>query len=307
MHARSRSPRLRRAAAAALALAALAACGERRGESVARLDAEPTRLTLPYGSFAEIGLGWTPATELEGASGPPRVFLHLLDARGRLARTFDHELPGPWRPGREQRYRARIYQSLLAPPLPPGDYALSAGLYDAEGRRWPLTAAGERVGRDEYRIAAVEVPSRGVELPAVEFSETWSPTLAGADRQVVALRWLSGEGAIRLRELSGEGTLWLGLSVPPAQAGSLRRRIVAPEAESGAAPWVRVRAGCSGFEAQVSGEGRHDVDVPVVPADGGCAVAIQPNFMMESVKESPTEDRRSINLEVIAWKPAPSP
>jgi hypothetical protein len=294
----SRSSRARSIVAAGLGLAALAGCGGDRAEPVARLTAEPARLTLPYGSYAELELGWRLAAELE-QDARPRVFLHLLDADGELARTFDHDLPGPWRSGQEWRYRARIYQSLLAPPLPPGAYTLTVGLYGDERRRWPLEVEGERIGPDEYRLAAVEVPSRGLELPAVGFSPTWSPTLAGGDRQVVAFRWLSGDGAIQLRELSGPGTLWLGLRVPGAEEGELRRRLLEPAAEGDGGPRVRVAADCGGFAAELSGDGHHDLKVPLAPGDGACEVTLTPNYVLDS----PGDAGRSVLLEVLAWRP----
>jgi len=286
--------------ALAAGLAGVGGCGEGDGEPVARLAAEPMRLELPYGSYAELDLDWRVSAEPEEAAEPLRVFLHLLDADGDLARTFDHDVSGAWSAGREWRYTTRLYQSLLSPPLPPGAYALTGGLYDAEGRRWPVATESERVGRDEYRLATVEVPSRGIELPEVEFTGGWSPTLAGADRQVVAFRWLSGDGAIGLRELSERGTLWLGLRVPP-EGGTLRRRMIGEAAEGGdGVPRVRIAAGCSGFEAQVSGEGRHDVAVPLTSADGSCEVVLEPNYVLDS----PDEAGRSLLLEVLTWNPA---
>ncbi|HEX6200721.1 MAG TPA: hypothetical protein VF150_10685 [Thermoanaerobaculia bacterium] len=325
---------MHRIVALAVGLGALAGCGGEEAEPVARLAADPMALTVAYGTYTGLGLTWQPTAELEGASGEARVFLHLLDDDGGLARTFDHDIPGGWRVGRESSYRVPVYQSLLAPPLPPGTYSLTAGLYDAEGNRWPLTFEGERTGRHEYRVATVEVPAQGAELPAVQFSPTWSPTLAGADRQVVAFRWLAGDGAIRLTDLPGPGTLWIALVIPGPGAGGLTRRMLpeagggsegdAGEAEEGAEdegegaeaegaaaeteapggePRVSVEASCSGFTAQVSGEGRHDVEVPVTAGDAeeaDCEVTLRPNYAMES----PAGDEQTVLLEILAWKPA---
>lgn len=310
----TRSSRIRWIATLAAGLAVFAGCGEEEAEPVARLVAEPMELTVAYGTYAGLSLAWSPVAELEGSKGEARVFLHLLDEDGDLARTFDHDLPGTWSVGEERAYRVPVYQSLLAPPLPPGRYSLTAGLYDAEGNRWPLGFEGERVGRHEYRVAAVEVPARGTELPAVQFSPTWSPTLAGADRQVVAFRWLAGEGAIRLSDVPEDGTLWMVLRIPGAQeAGATRRLLPVVEEGEGEAggearepaapdgePRVSVAASCSGFEAQVSGEGRHDVEVPVTAGGSDCAVTLSPNYTVES----PAGDDRTVLLEILAWRPA---
>lgn len=294
------------APAAVLALGlvlALAGCGDSPGDPVARLAVEPGSLELPYGAYADVGFRWTPLVEVEGS---PRVFVHLVDGDGELVRTFDHDLTGGWHVGRESSYRARIYQSLLAPPLPPGSYVLTAGIYDpSDGERWPVETMGEEAGRSEYRIATVEVPERseGAPLvPGIHFTEVWSPTLAGNDRQVIAYRWLTEEGTIRLDELQSRGTVWLALGVPAEVAGDMRRRIVDPPDGGDGVPRVEVTATCSDFAAQVSGQGTHGVEVPVEPAPDGCEIALDPNFVLES----PSGDRRSLTLEVLAWNPAGS-
>lgn len=294
-----RSSRIHWTAALILGLGTVAGCGGEEAEPVARLVVEPMELTLPYGSFAELGFSWSLLAEPEGASGTPRVFLHLLDAEGDLARTFDHDLPGEWQSGEERSYRTRVYQSLLAPPLPPGAYHLTAGLYDAEGNRWPLAFQGEGTGRYEYRVATVEVPGDGPQLPAVRFSPSWSPSLAGTDRQVVAYRWLSGSGALHLGEVADGGTLWLALRIPGAQAGDMSRRIVEPADGGDGVPRVDVAADCGGFQAQVSGEGRHDVHVTVPEGTDACEVTLDPNYAMESA----TGESRSVVLEALAWRP----
>ncbi len=317
----------------AAGLAVFAGCGGDDAEPVGRLAAEPREISLAYGTYAELAFTWSPTAELEGASGAARVFLHLLDEEGDLARTFDHDLPGTWGVGEERSYRVPVYQSLLAPPLPPGRYSLTAGLYDADGNRWPLAFEGERVGRHEYQVAAVEIPTRGAELPAVQFSPSWSPTLAGADRQVVAFRWLAGEGDLSLGSVPGAGTLWMVLRIPGAREAGMTRRLLPVEVEGEEAgreagedaseepaaaddggmgpagagtaapagePWVSVESSCGGFEAQVSGEGRHDLKVPIPAAGSDCVLTLSPNYTVES----PDGDDRTVLLEVLAWGPA---
>lgn len=293
------SSRIHWIAALALGFGTFAGCGGEAVEPVARLAVEPMEITLPYGTFAELGFSWSLLREPEGASGTPRVFLHLLDNDGNLARTFDHDLPGEWRTGDERSYRNRVYQSLLAPPLPPGSYTLTAGLYDAEGNRWPLAFEGGGTDRYEYRVATVEIPAGGPDPPAIRFSPSWSPTLAGADRQVVAFRWLSGSGAIHLEETADGGTLWLALRVPGAQAGDMRRRMVEPSEGGDGVPGVGVAADCGAFQSQVSGEGLHGLDVSIPAGSDGCGVTLEPNYVMESV----AGEARSVVLEVLAWRP----
>lgn len=282
--------------AALVAVGALAGCGG-EGDPVAHLRVEPATIELAHGSFTDVRFHWEQRAPLDGPSGTLRVFVHLLDPEGRLVRTFDHRPEGPWRPGESWSYTTRIFQSFLAPPLPPGTYTLTAGLYDAEGHRWPLATEGRTVDEGEYAVAAVEVPESGPGQPALAFSRTWSPTLAGTDRQIVGYRWLTGSGEVVLNEVQDPGTLWLALRVP-AEGGELHRRMNDPEAPAGASPRVGIATSCDGFEAQVSGEGGHGVDVPVTPDEEGCTVTLEPDYVMSTMDG----DRRSLTLEVVAWR-----
>jgi hypothetical protein len=259
---------------------------------------------LPYGTYRDLALEWSTHAELDGLEGTPRLFLHLLTDDGDLVRTFDQDLPGEWRAGRQASQEARIYQSLLAPPLPPGTYTLTAGLYDGAGNRWPLGGLGEPVAEREYRLATVEVPSGSSDLPATTFSPAWSPNQAGGDRQVVAFRTLAGDGAVAVSDLPGSGTLWLELRIPTDGADGLVRRRLDPEGGSAdpeggdATPGVAVTSSCGGFESRISGEGSHRVEVPMDASEAGsCQITLAPSFVMESQ----SGDRRSVTLEVLAW------
>ncbi len=296
-------------ALAALLLAPLG-CGGGEAEPVAHLALEPGEVDLPYGSFTDLELSWTPRAELGDVTGHLRVFAHLLDAEGRLSRTFDEDVPGVWQVGEAERTPLRIYQSLMAPPLAPGDYTLTAGLYDDSGRRWPLETAGKRRGQGEYAMVTVHVPgssqghgkSQGPQLPDFEFSRTWSANLAGADRQVIAFRWLYHDGSIRLTHIRGPGTLWARIQIPSVDTGAMRRQI--EDGTGSEEARVALSADCSGFEAGVSGAGSHDVDIPVAPEDGQCVIGYDPNFtMVPKSPEVPQSDAgRSMLLEVLAWK-----
>lgn len=299
---RTRRPRLLAGAVTFALGASLAACGGSESPPVARLAVAPTRLELPYGGFADLRFAWTPLSAPEGLEESARVFVHLLDSEGDLVRTFDHDATWRWRVGQELSYEARVYQSLLAPPLPAGTYEVTVGLYDrTDGGRWGLETEGEQVGRSEYRVATVVVPRPDAErLPVVRFTSSWSPTTAGGDRQVIAFRWLSGQGAMVLEDLPGPGTVWLSLGIPGEVVGEMRRRLVDPPTGGAGVPRVDIEATCSGFESQVSGEGTHTVEVPVEPSADACEITLEPNFVLES----PTGDQRSVLLEVLAWQPS---
>lgn len=280
-----------------LVTAALAACGDGEGEPVGRLAATPETVRLPHGTFAEIELRWNPLTELDGETGPLRVLVHLLDGDGSLARTFDFPFGEDWRPGGETVHTVRLYQSMLAPPLPAKTYSLSAGLYDAAGKRWPLTTTGEARDRGEYVVASVEVPADGAAPPAVAFDAAWSPILAGADRQVLAMRWLEEDGGLTVGEAGGAGTLWAQVRVPQAGTEGLVARM--DEGVAGEEPRVVARSGCGGFEAEITGAGGHALDFPVPAGSAGCEISFDSNYVLRA---EDGVDRGSLVVEVLAWR-----
>src|SRR6202049_2204499 len=147
----------------------LCAAGCQRKVSVpVSLDVQPLSTTLPYPQLATVHLTWTPgAASGEGdAPSEPLVFLHLLGAKDQVLRTFDHPFPQRWLAGAPVSYDVKLYQSALAPPLAPGKYRLSVGLYDHSGKRWALDGLGEPVRRQEYKAAEGEVPPQpGGPLP----------------------------------------------------------------------------------------------------------------------------------------------
>src|SRR5262249_10180534 len=156
-----------------------------------------------YGEIRDLRLEWTPRAPLTKLHGKPKVFLHLLERPGRVKRTFDHPLPESWVPGRPQKYEVPLYQSALGPALPAGKYTLSLGLYDdSGGYRWPLDA-GPDIGTREYSVATVLVPPGEAGKPRFDFSGGWEPPVSGQDQQILARRWLAGDGTIRVGGAEG--------------------------------------------------------------------------------------------------------
>jgi len=275
----------------------LAGCGGGGGSPVAKLEVATPEITLGHSTFRDLQLNWSMTSELAGQTGTLRVFVHLLDDQDRLVRTFDHPMPGGWAVGEEREDVVRLAQSALAPPLPPGDYRLTVGLYDGEGHRWPLDVEGDRVDTGEYAVADVVVPSEPAAVPLFSFSPTWSPTVAGGDRQILAVRWLTGPGTILLDEIPEAGELWLQIRIPEEGVGNAHR-VLLPDQPGPAEPSVHVGAPCGGFQASISGEGSHDVVVPVPAADGSCAIRLRPNYAM--VEDG--VEQKSVLLEALAWR-----
>ncbi|HXO21421.1 MAG TPA: hypothetical protein VOA87_16025 [Thermoanaerobaculia bacterium] len=266
--------------------------------AVARLDVEPRQFQLGYPQLQELRFAWQTAAPLGTDGGVPTVFVHLLDRHGKVQRTFDHAFPVPWQEGARVSYEVKIYQSALAPPLPAGRYRLTAGLYGGgRGERWPVDA-GSEVARREYQVAEVEVPAAAG--PRVAYSSSWLPSEPGGDRQILARRWLSGEGTLRISGLRGPGAIWMVLRIPAANPPA--EKLVSDDGSN--APSAVVGSGCGGVETGISGPGMHDIEVPVEEAPGGtCEVRLRPNFHLV-VRGSPRP--RSISLENLAWAPRSS-
>lgn len=238
-------PRLRVAATLSLGLAVLSGC---RGQEppVGRLAAAPGSVRLPYPQTVAMTFEWTPSAPLGRPGARATVFVHLRDAGNHVIRTFDHELPGAWVPGTPLRDVFDLYQSALGPPLPPGRYALTAGLYDPHlGYRWPLASAGpDLTGKREYRIADVDVPPGRATEAGFRFEGQWSGSDPGKDGQVLARRWLTGPGSLVLQPSRDVAAARLVIRVVEDLA--LGARVTAPCALSTAelapgAHWLEVR------------------------------------------------------------------
>lgn len=268
-----------------------------RARPVATFAATPRRLVLPYPGFTKLDVHWTPEAPLTGAEGTVRVFVHLLSAPGEVARTFDQALPARWRVGQEIDDEIDLYQSALGPPLPPGNYRLSIGLYDESGRRWHL-AGGESLGREEYLAALVEVPPAGTKSLAFTFSGDWSTPEQGGDLQILARRWLEGKGEIGIERLTAPATVLLGFEIPAATPG--HDRLVFDGRST--APTLFIDSNCNGPQVSVSGHGLQWVRYEVEPAAHGvCVLELTTNFKLVPNDGSP---ERSIALGALALAPS---
>lgn len=223
------------------------ACQPTPSEPVGSLVAEPSELKLAHGTAVDVVLRFEPTAELGGEEGA-FVFVHLLDDQGAVVLTADHALGSAWSPGERIDDPVRLFHSALGPALPAGDYGLTAGLFRGDAR-WSLEA-GDEVARQEYRIARVTVPETSLPMP--EFSPTWMPVSLGADRQVVARRWLAENGSITVEVPEEGGSLALEIQIPEA---TTVQQLVLEEGET--VPRVKVLARCTGQRIVFEGAGRH--------------------------------------------------
>ena len=291
LHARRSSVSALLPAVATLALLATTGCGG-PPEPVGRLAAEPATLVLPYPRSVEVMLRWTMLADVDAGGERPTVFVHLLDADGGVARTFDHAFPRDWKAGGEASYSLTLYQSMLGPPLPEGRYRLTAGLYDPE-QRWALES-GEEIGHQEYVIAQVDVPpAQRDALPAIDFAGSWGPLVAGGDRQVLGYRWLGGGGTIRLGEVTQAARLGLVVEIPDLPPDEMATA-------DGDAPRLALQSDCDGSQHTLSGAGPAAVAI-AVPAGPGCQLTLAPNYQLTGEHAAQLEGLA--RLIVVTWEP----
>ena len=275
---------------------AFSGCGGDDAPPVAEVSVTPKTVNLPFPELHTVSLTWQPSAPLDGFTGTPTVFVHLLDERDEVVRTFDHQFPGRWREGVPTTYEIDLYQSTLAPALPKGRYRLTLGLAGEGKQRWALGGLGEPIARREYLAAKVEVPAPPANKksgPRFTFSEQWLPPEPGGDRQVLARRWLTQTGGLRVAGLRQPGSVWLVLRIPESGTAG------AVNVEGGGLPSVNLEGSCGGYEASISGAGIHEVEMPVAdpPKNGQCRVTLRPNFSFGS-------PGRSVALENVAWAPS---
>jgi hypothetical protein len=262
-------------------------------DPVASVSVTPASLTLRYSEARTIDIELAVRSPLdEGVR--PRVFVHLYERPVQVLRTFDFPFPGEWRPGATVRHTLRVHQSALGPALRTGRYRLSVGLYDLDGRRWPLEAAGDEIDRMEYVVGEIVVTEER-SLPMFRFSETWRPIEPGQDRQILGRRWLEGAGSIWISRAESVESIWMLLQIPTPVDG-LSRLLLEPGAEE---PRLRVESRCGGVEAELVGSGPHEVDLRVAgDGDEECEIALRPNFHL---LENGHGLRRVALLETLAW------
>jgi hypothetical protein len=284
-----------------IALAAIsfaAGCG---GEHtpVARVEVEPKEVRLPFSQVQTVRLTWTPTAALDEEQ--PTVFVHLLDDRRKVVRTFDHAFPKRWREGTPVSYDVKLYQSAMAPPLAPGKYELTIGLYGKDDKRWALDGLGEAVARDEYRVAGVEVPAQKPN-PRFAFSGNWFPVEPGGDKQVLARRWMAERAVVRLNHQRGPGAVWMFVQIPETNTPDYKV-VLDPGAT---APAVKAVGSCGGTESSLTGPGLHEVELAMgAPPPGGfCRVLLSSNFVLQPTTVG---RKRSVSLENIAWVPQGGP
>ncbi len=240
-----------------------------------------------------------PLSPLAVTSSELIVFVHLIDQEGNVQRTFDHSFPANWAEGNEVTYPLELHQSAIAPPLPPGSYDLTMGLYTASGRRWPLEVEAPEVDDGEYALAEVAIPNSVMATPRFSFSDAWKAPQETGFRQILAHRWLTEKNAeLVIWGIDRPGEAVLSFTIPRLQEQNLRLRTKAPDV----VPAVAVESDCGSVRGRLSGYGSHEIRIMVPASVPGqrCTVSFSPSFYFINSESS---RRFSTLLESTTWVP----
>lgn len=282
------------AACAAAGVLALAGCGG--DEPIGTVKAEPAAVRLAYPQPMPLRLTWTPSRPIESETGQLLVFVHLLSGPKQVVRTFDHLFPEPWTPGKPVSYTIGLGQSAMAPPIGPGSYQLSIGLYDGERERWPL-AGGEEIARREYAVAQIEVPASPPPAPKFDFGPGWGALEKTGDTQTLLRRWIDKPATIAVSGVPAAGAVVVKVRIPEVNQEGGERLLLEVGSKK---PVVVLASNCGGQRQRMTGFGPHTAEVPVA-AGQTCDINLIPRFSVAQVDT--IAPRSAAFLEELMWKP----
>jgi hypothetical protein len=219
------------------------------------------RPRVPLGAAVEVRYTWEVGPGAKPIAPGHQAFVHVLDPRGRVLFTDDHEpVPPPeqWSPGRTYSYRRTVF----VPVVPwVGEARVLMGLYDPRGGR-RVALLGDDAGRRSYRVGAIEL------LPQTEniflvFKEGWYGPEADLASPGYERTWTRQEAVVSFKNPRKDVLVYLEaetclscfaapptLTVSVGQAGAtlplgsprtLRARMRARAEDLGPEEWVDLR------------------------------------------------------------------
>ena len=181
-------------AVSALLLLAGASCGE--GDApVAAVELALGRNAATQGAFVAGSLSLTMLPAFEPLDDDYRVFVHFLDADGRLLWADDHDPPVPsrdWRRGQNISYSR---QMAIPEDAYVGEATIAVGLYlPPLGQRLPL--AGDHLGQRSYRAARLTIePATARNVLAYDYG-WYDPELEQGSGGGARWRWTAGAAGL---------------------------------------------------------------------------------------------------------------
>jgi hypothetical protein len=271
------------------ALVCCSACASRPDDTAPRASIGVTPAQPSAEAGAPFELHYRLATVANAAPLPADtwVFVHLLDDRGTLLWTDDHEL-SPRRPA--EGAPVMYGRTMFVPRIPyAGRVRVEAGLYSREtGERMVLRGGAERGGR-AYDVASFDLrPASNAVF--VSFGDGWH----GAERDERDAgrewRWSTRRARLSFRRPTRDAVLWIELDQPVDAVGLQT---------------AELRAGSELIASIPVAPGPRRIErVPLAASRLGTAptvdleVSVQPTFVPAATAPLNSQDTRELGVRV---------
>ncbi|MFN7940079.1 MAG: hypothetical protein U0X73_00650 [Thermoanaerobaculia bacterium] len=286
----------------ALLAAVLQGCREgdaADGAAIAELSSSAQELDLSPSSFADLDLELKPLRPLD-ENVEISLFIHLLDGKQRLVRTFDRQLDEGWPISGSIRISARLFLSALAEPPAAGEYSVTVGLFDPLIGRFAVETRNRRVGKQEYEVARVRIAEPKPEPTRIDFLKGWAEEELTPDLEVLRDRPLlpGRRGSLRLEPIDRPAEVWFQVQLP---APGLADEVQIHDGDRHAR--LRISSSCAPTFAEATGPGTHALSLRLTPVGTRrCTILFEANHVVR------TADGRLVApiLRAVAWRSARS-
>ena len=214
---------MRQSAVSVLLLLGGLACGAQTGP-VASIALDLDRNAAPQGAFVEAELAVALLAAFEPLDEDYRVFVHFLDADGRMLWADDHDPPVPardWRAGQTFAYSRRL---AIPEDAYVGEATIAVGLYNPPlGERLPL--AGEHLGQRSYRGARLTIEAAAARNRLIYEHGWYDPELEQANGRGAGWRWTAEAAGLAFPNPYSDAVLQLLLDGRPDLAPGGRQAV----------------------------------------------------------------------------------
>jgi hypothetical protein len=263
---------------------ALTACGKEDAPASASgaVTVTPQRMSIDAGAPIDIEYRFMRLSSAPAFPADAWVFVHLVDAAGKLLWTDDHQpptAPATWG-AEEVTYRRTMF---VPRGTPPGRVHVEAGLFTrADGVRIPIAAANPSTSGFD-----VKPPSNDL---FVVFGDGWHGAEHVEQQQANEWRWSKGDARLSFRRPQRDAVLSIEIDQPVAQVG---RQAVEVRAGSDLLATIAVEPGARRI---------HRVPVPVARLGSGSTAElnlhVQPTFVPATSAGLGSQDTRELGVRV---------
>lgn len=265
-------------------LLALTACGKEEAPASASgaVTVTPQRMSIDAGAPLEIEYRFMRRSSAPAFPADAWVFVHVVDAAGKLLWTDDHRPPTS--PATWGSTEVTYSRTMFVPRgTPPGHVRVEAGVFvPPDGARMPIAAANPSTSGFEVKPASNEL--------FVVFGDGWHGAEHVEQQQANEWRWSKGDARLSFRRPQRDAVLSLEIDQPVTQVSR---------------PTVEVRIGSDLLASLfVNLLARQIYRVPLPVARLGTAptvelnVHVQPTFVPARTPGLGSQDTRELGVRV---------